>query len=267
MNKDCEDCAECAAATSSRQVQTEDNRNNDTNNGSDGPRSALAPEPGLAQQPPPQKKPRKDVVSPFWDNKSNDKKAAAAPPAKRPPRNTVSSLPIPPLTAPAFGLIQEELATDPFALLVAITFLIRTKGTAAIPVFRELMAAYPGPADLAGAEPAAITAPIRPLGLSAVRCAAIQRYARMWILRPPSREVRYGVKNYPRVGDASHVHAGQEFGAEAEEKEDDEEAGDATADATADAKRRGLGAAWEIGHLTSGPYALDSWRIFCKLRP
>lgn len=22
--------------------------------------------------------------------------------------------------------------------------------------------------------------------------------------------------------------------------------------------------AWEIGHMTSGPYALDSWRIFCR---
>jgi hypothetical protein len=35
-------------------------------------------------------------------------------------------------------------------------------------------------------------------------------------------------------------------------------------DAVADARERAIGSAWEIGHLTQGPYALDSWRIFCR---
>ncbi|KAL1841499.1 hypothetical protein VTJ49DRAFT_6990 [Mycothermus thermophilus] len=177
----------------------------------------------------------------------------------RPPRGLISSLPIPPLSSPNFGLIQEELASDPFSLLVAVTFLIKTRGRAAIPVFRELMSRWPGPAELAAADPEEVTALIRPLGLSAVRCNVIQRYARTWLERPPSREVRYGVKNYPRPGDGREVRAGQEFGPE-------NEGVDALGgvDAVTDARERGIGCAWEIGHLTQGPYALDSWRIFCR---
>ncbi|KAL2018942.1 hypothetical protein VTK56DRAFT_10236 [Thermocarpiscus australiensis] len=198
--------------------------------------------------------------------RKNQPKTEPTPPSTnrkkaRPPRGTVSSLPIPPLSADRFGLIQEELADDPFRLLIAVTFLIRTAGKAAIPVFRQLMERFPSPAALAAAEPAEIIALIRPLGLSAVRCAAIQKYARMWLEKPPTRDVRYGVKNYPRPGDGRHVRAGEEFGPE--------DGGgccgeDESGDAVVDAKARAVGCAWEIGHLTQGPYALDSWRIFCR---
>jgi hypothetical protein len=75
--------------------------------------------------------------------------------------------------------------------------------------------------------------------------------------RPPCRERRYGVKNYPRRGDGKGVKAGEEFGPE------DEEVGD-EGNVVRDAKERALGCAWEIGHLTQGPYAIDSWRIFCR---
>lgn len=228
--------------------------------------------------------PRKDVEpavkakggskSPFFGTPTptREKKAAKAEPTPpstkkkpRPPRGTVSGLPIPPLSADRFGLIQEELAGDPFRLLIAITFLIRTTGKAAIPVFRQLMERCPTPQTLAAADPADIIPLIRPLGLAVVRCAAIQKYARMWLERPPTREVRYGVKNYPQPGDWRHVRVGEEFGPE-------DGGGGVVAggqqhqpmDAVADARERGIGCAWEIGHLTQGPYALDSWRIFCR---
>lgn len=180
----------------------------------------------------------------------------------RPPRGTVSSLPIPPLSADRFGLIQEELADDPFRLLIAITFLIRTAGKAAIPVFRQLMERFPTPEALAAADPTEIVSMIHPLGLSGVRCAAIQKYARAWLEKPPTREVRYGVKNYPRQGDGAHVRAGDEFGSE--DIGSGLKAESCPVDAVADARRRAIGAAWEIGHVTHGPYALDSWRIFCR---
>jgi hypothetical protein len=138
-----------------------------------------------------------------------------------------------------------------------VTFLIRTAGKAAIPVFRQLMERFPTPAALAAADPAEIIALIHPLGLSVVRCAAIQKYARLWLEKPPSGEVRYGVKNYPQPGDGRHVKAAEEFGPE-------DGGGDGPADAVADARERAVGCAWEIGHLTQGPYALDSWRIFCR---
>ncbi|KAK4242323.1 cytochrome C1 family-domain-containing protein [Achaetomium macrosporum] len=168
----------------------------------------------------------------------------------RPPRGTVSSLPIPPLSADRFGLVQEELADDPFRLLIAVTFLIRTTGKTAIPVFRQLMDRFPTPEALADADPAEIISLIRPLGLSAVRCAAIQRYARMWLEKPPTRE-----------GDGHHVSAGEKFGPEDGENGG---VGHSNVDAVTDARVRAIGCAWEIGHLTQGPYALDSWRIFCR---
>ncbi|KAI8629373.1 DNA glycosylase [Xylariaceae sp. FL1651] len=161
----------------------------------------------------------------------------------KPPRGTISSIPFPRLNAPKFGLIQEELAEDPFRLLVAVTFLIRTPGKSAIPVFRALMAKYPTPRDLVEANTDDIVAMIKHLGLGVVRAATIQRYARIWLDHPPRKGMRYGVKNYPRPGDGADVRAGEIL--------DDED------------QRT---SAWEIGHMTQGPYALDSWRIFCRDR-
>ncbi|KAK4128247.1 DNA glycosylase [Parathielavia appendiculata] len=212
--------------------------------------------------------------SPFFGastpTRASQSNAGPTPPSTRkklrPPRGTVSSLPVPPLSADRFGLIQEELADDPFSLLIAVTFLIRTTGKAAIPVFRQLMERFPLPEALAAADPAEIITLIHPLGLSAVRCAAIQKYARLWLKKPPTREVRYGIKNYPQPGDGRHVRAGEEFGPE----DGGVCALDAfdrvcpMVDAVADARDRAIGCAWEIGHLTQGPYALDSWRIFCR---
>ncbi|KAI2635184.1 DNA glycosylase [Xylaria nigripes] len=162
---------------------------------------------------------KRKAISPYFKTSSSLNPPKQNPPT-RPPRNTISALPFPRLDAPRFGLIQEELATDPFRLLIAVTFLIRTPGKVAIPVFRALMREYPTPSALANASPADIEAKIKHLGLGAVRAATIQRYARLWLAEPPRAGVCYAVRNY--------------------------------------------GAAWEIGHMTQGAYALDSWRIFCR---
>ncbi|KAK8089107.1 hypothetical protein PG997_004068 [Apiospora hydei] len=162
----------------------------------------------------------------------------------RPPKGTVSALPFPTLSAPRFGLVQEELAGDPFRLLIAVTFLVKTSGKAAIPVFRRLMDKFPGPGALAEARASEISAMIKHLGLSVVRTAQIQKFARIWLEKAPAKGVRYGVKNYPRAGDGSEIRAGEEVSAE---EHDDSRT-----------------SAWEIGHMTQGPYAIDSWRIFCR---
>lgn len=189
--------------------------------------------------------------------------------SSRPARNTVSALPIPPLTAENFGLVQEEFAKDPFRLLIVVTFLVRTSGRAAIPVFRQLMERYPTPEALAAADPAELEATIHHLGLSNQRTETIQKYARTWVERPPCREVRYGVKNYPQKGDGKDVRAGEVFGPE----DEDVDVGGSGLDSydsakengpRAKTKARGFGTAWEIGHLTAGRYAMDSWRIFCR---
>ncbi|KAI0829982.1 DNA glycosylase [Hypoxylon sp. FL0890] len=183
--------------------------------------------------------PKRKAKSPYFATPN----ASSPPKAKglRPPRGTVPCVPFPRLDAPKFGLIQEDLATDPFRLLIAVTFLIRVKGKHAIPVFHELMKKYPTPRDIAEADTNDIVAMIRHLGLSAVRAAAIQKYARIWLENPPQVDVRYAVKNYPGPGDAADTHAGEVLGP------DDLRA-----------------SAWEIGHMTQGRYAIDSWRIFCR---
>ncbi|KAI8944162.1 DNA glycosylase [Xylaria longipes] len=187
--------------------------------------------------------PKRKAKSPYFETTkpvpSPPKLSSTKSPNKRPPRGTVSALPFPRLDSPRFGLIQEELATDPFRLLIAVTFLIRTSGKAAIPVFRALMERYPTPRDLADADTADVVAMIKHLGLGAVRAAAIQRHARTWLETPPRNGVRYAVKGYrpdPAEGDVL-LHG-------------------------SDSPTQTTG--WEIGHLTQGPYALDSWRIFCR---
>ncbi|KAI0443311.1 DNA glycosylase [Xylaria telfairii] len=177
-----------------------------------------------------QSTPKRTAKSPYFETikaaPSPSKLPSSKSPNKRPPRGTVSALPFPRLDSERFGLIQEELAADPFRLLIAVTFLIRTSGKAAIPVFRAVMERYPTAEALASANTGDLVAMVKHLGLGGVRAAAIQRYARGWLETPPRSGVRYVVKGYHAADDSA--------------------------------------GGWEIGHLTQGPYALDSWRIFCR---
>ncbi|KAI1133535.1 DNA glycosylase [Nemania abortiva] len=201
--------------------------------------------------PPPSqtRTPKRKAKSPYFATTKAAAPSPAKSPQKRAPAGVVSSLPFPRLDSERFGLIQEELASDPFWLLIAVTFLIRTTGKAAIPVFRALKQRYPTPNALAAADTEAIVSMIQHLGLGAVRAATIQRYARIWLEDPPRAGVRHAVKKY---------HSADDNDTRAEGSLEEE----------------GLSAsggggwahlfAWEIGHMTQGPYALDSWRIFCR---
>lgn len=172
--------------------------------------------------------------------------------SKRPPAGTVSCVPFPPLSNTRFGIIQEELAHEPFWLLIAVTFLIKTSGRYAIPVFWKVRERYPTPAGIADAgNTEAIVAMIRHLGLSANRLGYFRRYARAFLERPPRAGVRYTVRNYEeRDSGARPQRSGLARG---REEESPEGGGD---DQDLDA--------WEIGHMTQGQYAIDSWRIFCR---
>ncbi|KAJ9668829.1 hypothetical protein H2201_001075 [Coniosporium apollinis] len=168
---------------------------------------------------------------------------APTPPKKpRSPAGTVSCLPFPPLSAPRFGLIQEELAHDPFRLLIAVTLLNKTKGTAAIPVFHSLISTYPTPSALAQASTADVAARIRHLGLQNNRAETLVEFAKTWLAAPPARGKRYKTLHYP--------YRSASAGIKATEILDDDDT------------RLG---AWEVAHLPGcGPYAMDSWRIFCR---
>ncbi|KAK1488082.1 methyl-CpG binding domain-containing protein 4 [Colletotrichum cuscutae] len=186
------------------------------------------------------------VKSPFFNLPS---------PAKQSPKSKrgaglVSTVPFPRLTAPKFGLIQEEFAHEPFWLLVVVTFLVKTAGTLAIPTFYKVKERFPTPEALADPEATpTIMSMIRHLGLSVVRTAAIQRYARVWLETPPTRGIVYRVKNYDK----------RDIEASALRPDSDSEQCLTELPTTEDADD-----AWEMGRFTQGKYALDSWRIFCR---
>lgn len=222
---------------------------------------------------------KRQLSSPFFVNESPAKSGPQPSPRRR-QRGTVSCIPFPRLTAPYFGLIQEQLAHDPFWLLIVVTFLIRTKGTAAIPVFWQVMERFPSPATISDqANVPELTDMIRHLGLASNRVATIRRYARGWMKQPPQAGFRYRVRNYarrdtvvvPNIGPTSPSHFGPEiatelpasasaFSSPAELNAGNIDDNDVLARPADDGDLE----AWEIGHLTQGPYAIDSWRIFCR---
>ncbi|KAI1350137.1 DNA glycosylase [Xylaria sp. FL0043] len=224
--------------------------------------------PPISHQP---ETPKRKAKSPYFDiPKPSPSPSSKSPKKKRPPRGTVSCIPFPRLDAPRFGLIQEELAADPFRLLIAVTFLVRTHGKAAIPVFWALMDRYPTPSALADASPADIVERIKHLGLGSVRAATIQRFARLWVAQPPRAGVRFVVRGYccaeqneQRQRQYHSRGIDLEDGVKKEEREGEFHIGDIGNDSR-DIGEGDNAMAWEIGHMTQGPYALDSWRIFCR---
>ncbi|KFY45154.1 hypothetical protein V494_01121 [Pseudogymnoascus sp. VKM F-4513 (FW-928)] len=191
------------------------------------------PEPATTLTP--VKKEKAITKSPYFSPEVSPKK----PP--RSPGGVVSCIPFPPLSSPQFGLLQEKLRHDPLRLLIGVTFLIRTYGKSSIPIYYKLMELFPTATDLANADKEVIVELTRHLGLQSVRADTYIRYAKTFLDDPPVKGRRYRVENYP----TKNAHAGIKKG---EILSDDD-------------PREG---AWEIGHLTKGPYAIDSWRIFCR---
>lgn len=165
---------------------------------------------------------------------------------------TISCIPFPALTSPYFGLIQEKLAHEPFWLLIAVTFLIKTAGSVAIPAFYKVKERFPMPSDLANSDNAEeLLSMIRHLGLYAVRLAYIQKYSVGFLERPPKAGLRYRVNGYDR---RDCDPSGRVLNDDTEERSGLLTPGSDCEDMDA----------WEIGHMTKGKYALDSWRIFCR---
>ncbi|KAF7949342.1 uncharacterized protein EAE97_002851 [Botrytis byssoidea] len=184
--------------------------------------------------------PRKSIAL-AGESTNKDPSPKNGSPKKRPP-GIISCIPFPPLSAPHFGLIQEKLAHDPFRLLIAVTFLNRTHGKQAIPVFYTLMDQYPTPQSIVDAPKEDIVSVIRHLGLQNQRAATYQAYAKIFCENPPVKNKRYAVHDYPTKGLGRDVKKSEVLPEESVDP------------------RTG----WEIGHMTQGPYAIDSWRIFCR---
>ena len=198
----------------------------------------VAPEVSELQSTPSKaRKPTTPLTSPYFKTKLHLKSTS-----RRTLRISASCIPFPSISQENFGLIQEKLAHDPFKLLVAVTFLNRTRGIHAIPVFHSLMDRYPTPTDLAAADEGEVASHIRHLGLQNIRARRYIQLAQAWVEDPPVIGRRHRKLHYPNKGDGKDIKPGEII--------DDED------------ERTG---AWEIAHLpTTGPYAIDSWRIFCR---
>ena len=204
-----------------------------------------------------QKKQKPPAVSPFFTPttspfkkaktlRKNVKEIPESPPENSPSNSTpkksrsLSCIPFPPLSSGSFGLIQERLAEEPFDLLIAVTMLHKTKGKVAIPAFHDLKSKYATPTELATADIEDIKYLIRHLGLQNKRAVTFQVMAKKWAKTPPLKGKRYVVRKYPMP------ESGKGIKKDTVLDDDDERE------------------AWEVGHLTQGPYTLDSWRIFCR---
>ncbi|CAG8281944.1 unnamed protein product [Penicillium nalgiovense] len=152
-----------------------------------------------------------------------------------------SCLPFPPIDASSFGLIQEQLAHDPFRLLIATIFLNRTRGGVALPVLFKVFERYPTIEAMAEADLPEFVSIINCLGFQNQRARKCITLAQTWLSDPPHKSKRYRKLHYPRKLDGRNVGR--------EECIDEED----------------LRVAWEIAHLPGvGAYSLDSWRIFCR---
>ncbi|KAH7908361.1 DNA glycosylase [Hygrophoropsis aurantiaca] len=135
----------------------------------------------------------------------------------------------------------EHLASDPWKVIVATTLLNKTTGKAAIPVFWALMRQWGTPEALAEAPIEKLTLLLKPLGLYNVRARRLKLLSRMYVDDPP----QVGVLRSPLRGGAPSSLASS------------------TPHQTR-SKARTRYPPTPISHLPgTGPYALDSYRIFC----
>ncbi|KAJ5628145.1 hypothetical protein N7490_010373 [Penicillium lividum] len=157
------------------------------------------------------------------------------------PSDPQSCLPFPPIDAPYFGLVQEQLAHEPFKLLIATIFLNRTRGGVALPVLFKVFDRYPTIDSMAVADESELVSMIRCLGFQNQRARKCISLAQIWKFNPPLKSKRYRKMHYP------HRLDGRDIGPD--ECVDDEDPR----------------SAWEVAHLPGvGAYSLDSWRIFCR---
>ncbi|KXT11956.1 hypothetical protein AC579_1015 [Pseudocercospora musae] len=155
----------------------------------------------------------------------------------------VSYATTPSINEKSFGLIQEKIWNEPFWLIIAVTFLNKTAGRSAVPVFWKIRQKWPQPYLLAQADSDELLEIIHHLGLQHQRCKRIKQIAHAWAFCPPVLGKRFRILHYPNKGD------GKDY------KKDEIIAGDAD----------DCAGAVEVAHIPGcGRYAIDSWRIFCR---
>jgi len=136
-------------------------------------------------------------------------------------------------------LIQESVADDPWKLLIAVMLLNKTWGKQAIPVFWDILDRWETPEALSQANPLDVKPFIQPLGLHETRSKRMIELSKQYIADPPRMDVLRPTKAYlvpvkPSLMGEPSVIVREKY------------------------------PPTPISHLSGcGPYALDSYRIFC----
>lgn len=155
-----------------------------------------------------------------------------------------STVPVPPLSSSTFGIIQEKLWKEPFWLLIAVTFLNKTTGRAAVPIFWKVKKLFPTPEELAKADPDVLLEMVKSLGLQNARSKRLISMAQAWVENPPLKGKAFRTLNYPSQGDGRA-----------------REVPDVVEEEDIEICKGSL----EIGQIPGcGAYAYDSWRVFCR---
>ncbi|KAL1304945.1 hypothetical protein AAFC00_003856 [Neodothiora populina] len=161
----------------------------------------------------------------------------------------VSSVPFPKLSAPRFGIIQERLCGNPFQMLCAVLFLNKTNGRVARDTIMQVLEKWPTPEALSQADPKELLGMIEKLGLQNERTKKLIKLAEIFVDDPPRKARRHRTLHYPQPEDGKRIKDGKKTSPKQIVEEDSDE----------------IDGFLEIGHLYgAGPYAWDSWRIFCR---
>lgn len=130
-----------------------------------------------------------------------------------------------PISDDTFGLLQEVYAPDALKVIIVAMFCNQTPGSRARPYLAKLFEKYPTARLLALANQQELAEEIKPLGLHNVRARRLIQLATEWLTRPPVKGTRSPRKGIPK---------------------------------------RMAYPDTEVSHLPGcGPYAMDSYRLFC----
>ncbi|KAF9270354.1 hypothetical protein L218DRAFT_992980 [Marasmius fiardii PR-910] len=147
------------------------------------------------------------------------------------------------------ALVQECVAYDPWKLMVAVTLLNKTTAKVALPVFWDIISRWQTPWALSRANQQQLRDLIYPLGTYTIRSKRLIELSKAYLLDPPT--IFDARPSRPRISSPSkRARLTLDSPSQLDRKRDREE--------------RVRYPATPISHLPgAGPYALDSYRIFC----
>ncbi|KIJ04370.1 hypothetical protein PAXINDRAFT_94787, partial [Paxillus involutus ATCC 200175] len=156
--------------------------------------------------------------------------------------------------------IPESVRDDPWKVLIAVRLLNVTTGKAAIPVFCKIIFRWPTPQDLMNAPIDELIELLRPLGLYNKRAKWLRDISKCYIEDPP----RYLTSSGPLSTASSSETLGRSPPSQNEAAGEKRRQRRSNASTKACATRQTYPTT-PISHFPGvGPYALDSFRIFCK---